>query len=36
MGAITALDSGAAQLESWQIVAKRRPIALAAAAANIN
>jgi hypothetical protein len=32
MGAITALDSGEARVESWQNVAKRRPIASAAAA----
>jgi hypothetical protein len=32
MGAITALHSGDGLLESWQIVAQRRPIALAAAA----
>jgi hypothetical protein len=35
MRAITVLDSGDALLESWQIVAKRRPIA-SAAAANFN
>src|SRR5580692_346327 len=34
MGAITARDSGEARVESWQFVAKRRPIASAAARRN--
>jgi hypothetical protein len=36
MGSITTLDWGAQAVESWQIMAKRRPIALAAAAADFN